>query len=205
MSREQVLKAKAYEAYRKTKIESGLLYQDFVVDLLGHTIGLVVQVYGSRYYQTQVGESRTGVEIKHDEKYASTRNLWIETAEKARPREGDYAPSGINRDDNTWLYVIGDYDIVFIFPKVILRGVCGRYRLQENRTKTSLGFLLPDEHARKYATHVLTPNAEQVVAKAVKDLQELGRLLHRSVTMNPAQASFFETWADVLQASDDLV
>lgn len=183
----------SYAAYRATKIESGLLYQDFVVDVLHQTVGISVNQYASRFYQTQIGESRTGIEIKHDEKYSCTGNLWIELAEKAVPRPGVYASSGIKRDDNSWLYVIGNYDIIFAFPKVYLLALSesGRYQQRENRTKTSVGFLLPDAHARKYAAFILTPNAEQVVAKAITDLHALGKLLHKSALSDPAQRSLF--------------
>lgn len=183
----------SYDAYRQNKIESGLLYQDFIVDLLFQTLGLPVVQYASRLYQAQVGESRTGVEIKHDEKYQKTGNLWIEVAEKAKPRPGDYAASGIDRDDNTWLYVIGDYDTVFGFPKKWLMGLrdSGRYELRENGTKTSIGFLLPGQIAMKLAAFILRPNAECKIAKAIKDLHDLGHQLHSEARSNPAQASLF--------------
>jgi len=113
--------AHAYDDYRDNKIESGLLYQDFIVDLMLQVLRFPVTTYSSRLYQTTVGEGPCGVEIKHDEKYATTKRLWIEVAEKARPRDGDYAPSGICRDDNSWLYIIGNYDVVFVFSKVLLR------------------------------------------------------------------------------------
>ena len=183
-----------YDDYRRVQIEDGLIYQDFTVDLLWHTIGLAVVQYASRVYQATVGESRTGVEIKHDKKFAQTGNLWIETAEKARPRPGPFARSGIDRTDNTWLFVIGNYDTVFGFPKTFLRALrdSGRYPLVENRTHTSIGFKLPGAHAHKYAAFVLTPHAEQKIAKAIQ-LEDLGRLLHRSVTENSAQLSLFAT------------
>jgi hypothetical protein len=186
----------SYEAYRNNKIESGLRYQDFAIDLLYQTIGLVVVQYASRMYQISIGESRTGVEIKHDEKYATTGNLWIEVAEKARPRDGDYFPSGICRDDNSWFYVIGNYDIVFGFQKTLLlalRTQAQKYPIRENKTRTSQGFLLRDEVARRCAAFVLTPNAEQKISKAIGDLHELGRQLHQAVLVNPAQRSLFET------------
>ena len=148
-----------YRTYRANKIESALLYQDFVIDLLFDTVGLVVVQYASRAYQYAKGESRTGVEIKHDEKYQQTRNLWIEVSEKAHPRLGDYAPSGVYRQDNAWLYVIGDYETVFGFPKRLLQALArsDRYPLLENGTKTSKGFLLPDADAQRYAAFVLRP------------------------------------------------
>jgi len=188
----------SYDEYRATKIESGLLYQDFVVDVLFQTIGLVIVQYTSRAYQIAVGESRTGVEIKHDEKYATTGNLWIEVAEKARPRPGDYADAGINRGDNSWLYVIGDYDRVFIFGKRILVALSqsGRYKLRENRTKTSIGYLLPGCDAEKYALYIINPNAKEKVAKMVGDLEALGRALHRAVLADPAQRSLFPETED---------
>lgn len=183
----------SYSAYRQTKIESGLCFQDFAVDLLLQTIGLAVVQYSSRFYQQTVGESRTGVEIKHDELYVKTGHLWIEVAEKAMPRPGPYAPSGIDRGDNTWLYVIGNYDIVFVFGKVSLRALwaSGRYPVIENHTKTSQGFRLPDAIAQKTALCILTPNAERKVSCAIRNLQTLGRELHRIALGLPPNLSLF--------------
>jgi len=185
--------AHAYDDYRDNKIESGLLYQDFIVDLMLQVLRFPVTTYSSRLYQTTVGEGPCGVEIKHDEKYATTKRLWIEVAEKARPRDGDYAPSGICRDDNSWLYIIGNYDVVFVFSKVLLRAYhdTGRYPVRENNTRTSKGFLLPDRIAWSSAARVLTPNAEQKIARAVGDLHAAGRLLHAVACANPAQGSLF--------------
>ena len=183
-----------YEPYRQNKIESGLLYQDFIVDLMLQVLRFPVTIYSSRLYQTTVGEGPAGVEIKHDEKFAATRNLWIEVAEKARPRPGDYVPSGVYRDDNAWLYIIGNYDIVFVFTKVLLQAFAasGRYALIENRTRTSKGFLLPEAVALRAAARVLAPNAEQKILVAVGDLHELGRHLHRVALNNPAQRTLFD-------------
>src|SRR5881392_1121417 len=95
----------AYERYRAAQMEDGCAYQDFACDLLLRSAGLVISINSSARYQMRVGESRQGFEIKHDKKFARTGNLWIEVAEKARPRPGDYAPSGIWRNDNTWQYL----------------------------------------------------------------------------------------------------
>lgn len=185
----------AYDAYRQNRFEQALVYQDFVVDLLLQTLGLAVVQYSSRVYQTQIGESRTGVEIKFQDKYTKTGNLWIEVAEKARPRPGDYVASGIadREHDNAWLFVTGNYNTVFGFSKRLLQALSlsGRYPQLENNTKTSLGYLLPDADARKYAAFVLMPNANVKVEKAVQDMQELGRLLHSVALQDPAQWSLF--------------
>lgn len=169
-----------YGEYRKNKMESGLLYQDFVVDCCWSILGLAVVQYSSKVYQQTVGETRTGVEIKHDEKYVTTGNLWIELAEKAVPRPGDYAKSGINRHDNSWLFAIGNYDVIFIFSTRFLRILAdsGHYSKRENRTRTSIGFLLPHDDANRYAAQVLYPNAEEKIGKEIKDLHQAGRALH---------------------------
>lgn len=185
-----------YEAYRKNKIESGLIYQDFVIDCCWTLLGLPIVQYASRLYQYNVGESRTGAEIKHDEKFSNTGNLWIEVREKARPRPGDYVPSGIQRSNNCWLYIIGDYDTIFIFPVALLRllAASGKYRTLENHTKTSCGFLLPKDHAMKYAAQVLFPNAKQQVLKEIKDLEEIGKELHKAITANPNDIAQLDLW-----------
>ncbi len=172
-----------YEPYRQNKIESGLLYQDFAVDCCWNLLGLAVVQYASKAYQYRVGESKTGVEIKHDEKFAATGNLWIEVAEKARPRKGDYVPSGICRGDNTWLYLIGDYDTVFIFAKSFLLALykAEKYPVFPNKTKTSMGFLLPFCDAKKYAAQILYPKASEKIGKEITDLLALGRELHEAV------------------------
>lgn len=169
-----------YGEYYKAKLDSAKVFQDFVVDAAWNLLGLAIVQYASEAYQRVVGESRTGVEIKHDEKFSKTRNLWIELAEKARPRDGPYVPSGIYRHDNTWLYCIGDYDTIFFFPKTLLRALhaSGRWPVFENNTRTSEGFLLRESEAEKYAAAILRPNAAIAVAKVVGDLAALGELLH---------------------------
>jgi hypothetical protein len=183
-----------YSQYYKAKLEGALLYQDFVVDLLWNTIGLAVVCYSSKAYQQAVGESRTGVEIKHDEKFSKTGNLWIEVAEKAKPRPGPYAASGIYRDDNSWLYVSGNYNTVFVFPKRLLQALAksGRYKILENNTGTSQGYLLPEADARKYACVVLQPNKSDKVAKLVNDLASLGRELHADLFKDAKQRTLFQ-------------
>ena len=113
------------------------------------------------------GENRLGVEFKYDQRFRQTGNLYIETAEKARPRRGEYAPSGIYRDDNTWLWVQGDHQSVAVFLKREL------VRLAEGpwsrvRTETSQGWLLPMEWVPLFALCVVhapptRPNGAQAL------------------------------------------
>lgn len=172
-----------YASYYKAKLEGALLYQDVVQDVFYQYLGIPIVSYSSKAYQNGVGENRAGIEIKHDEKFKLTRNLWIEISEKATQREGPYVKSGIFRRDNTWLYVIGDYDTIFVFAKKQLQSIyaSGKYRIIENNTKTSTGFLLPEKDAHRYAVIVLTPQAEKKVSKLVLDLSETGKMLHELI------------------------
>jgi len=140
-----------YAAYREDRMRVGEEYQDFVVDLMFKKLGWPIMQHVSAKRQLRVGESASRVEIKFQERYRETGNLWIETAEKARPRPGEYAPSGITErtHDNAIFLVTGDYTTVFLFAKSHLNKLAEskQYTVLENRTKTSMGFLLPDRHA----------------------------------------------------------
>jgi hypothetical protein len=183
----------SYEQYRATKIESGKVFQDFVIDACWNLLGLAIVQYSSALYQQTIGESRTGAEIKHDEMFARTGNLWIEIEEKARPRPGPYATSGIYRGDNSWLYIIGNYDRIFIFQKTLLRLLhqSGRFRVVENNTRTSRGMLLTEADATLLAAQTLHPRAGKRVGKAISDLSRLGRELHEATKRNLAQLDLF--------------
>lgn len=111
------------DAKRPTTFEEGLLYQDFVVQQLAERLGLNVQVYSSLRYQLQRGESIQGIEIKLDILCTETGRLSIEIAEKARADMPTFVPSGIFRNDNTWLYIQGNYQRLYVFPKKLLQRV----------------------------------------------------------------------------------
>ena len=175
--------------YRQNRMKAGQLYQDFIVDLAWGQ-GLVIALYSSEEYQKGVGESRTGAEIKYDERYAETGNIYIETAEKAYPRNGEYWPSGIYANEKTWLYLIGDYDIVFIFPKNLLILLDKSNKYQRKQIKTSQGFIIPDCDAKKYGT-VWYPKSSGKIKKLTDDLAQQGKELHYLATKDNNQ---FTLW-----------
>jgi len=135
--------------YYKNKLEQGLNFQDYVVELL-YDAGLPIISYSSKKYQNMIGENKAGLEIKNDENFRKTGNLYIEIAEKSDPSNFSYVESGIYRNDNTWLYLIGDKDTVFVLSKKQLRLLheSGKYRMVE--TPTSKGMLLPVADAEKH-------------------------------------------------------
>ena len=129
--------------YYKQQLARGVFYQDFVVEQL-YRIGLPIINYSSKEYQLKIGENKAGVEIKFDDKYKITGNIYIETAEKSDEKNKEYVKSGIYRSDNTWLYVIGDFTTIFIFSKKHLQLLDQlNKKLQRVETKTSRGILLP--------------------------------------------------------------
>lgn len=142
-----------YSKYREQQHHEALEFQDFVAHVLLRELGIALTVHNSRRYQFEHGETRQGIEIKHDKQMAQTGNLWIETKEKAEPRSGEYAPAGIYRNDNSWLFVIGDYHRLFVFSKKVLCWLAQDRSFQtlENNTRTSIGFLLPVDVAKQYA------------------------------------------------------
>lgn len=137
--------------YYKGKLEEGLEFQDFVTEAL-YAAGIVLVGYASRRYQIERGENLLGAEIKRDGKFRTTGNLYIEMAEKSQPDRPHYTPSGIMRGDNSWLFIIGDEQTIFIFSTKFLQQLAasGRYRDRELATPTSQGFLLPLADADKY-------------------------------------------------------
>ena len=96
-------------------LEAARQYQDFIASSLLPR-GIIIQNIQSKNGQL-FGENLLGLEIKFDREFERTRNLYIETAEKSHPDNPKFVPSGIYRNDNSWLYGIGNYQEFFIFTK----------------------------------------------------------------------------------------
>jgi hypothetical protein len=144
--------------YYKEQLEKGLMFQDFIADKLIESIGISLTSYSSIKNQKTKGENRQGFEIKFDNRFKDTGNIYIETAEKSNENNVSFVDSGIFRNDNSWLYLIGNYDEVYIFAKNILIHFFEINRYKKVETKTSKGFLLPKECADKFCCKKLTFN-----------------------------------------------
>jgi len=136
-----------YNKYYNEKLQQGIEYQDVVTTAL-YQRGIVVVGYSSKKYQNEKGENMLGAEIKRDGMFRSTGNLYIETSEKSNPDVLSFTKSGINREDNSWLYVIGDEKTIYIFSTKYLRMLEGKYK--QVTKPTSIGFLFPIVDAEKY-------------------------------------------------------
>lgn len=120
------------------------------------------------------GENRFGLEFKHDQRFRETGNFYIETAEKAEPREGDYFPSGIFRDDNSWLWAQGDQNELWVFFKHTLLALNSDPNLKRRQTPTSRGYLLPLPRAERHVLRVLPRHTAQTPGRqdGDKNLEE---------------------------------
>ena len=58
-------------------LEKGLKYQDFVTDVLISELGISLSTYNSTKYQYEKGENKQGFEIKFDDKYKTTGNIYV--------------------------------------------------------------------------------------------------------------------------------
>jgi hypothetical protein len=148
MNQKLLVDIKKYNAgYYQDKLQEGLVFQDIVTRAL-YQRGIVVIGYSSRRFQIEEGENMLGAEIKRDGNFRTTGNLYIEIAEKTHPNNLEYIPSGIYRKDNSWLYVIGDERLIYIFSTRYLQMLEKRY---EHKTiSTSKGFVIPLDEADKY-------------------------------------------------------
>lgn len=133
--------------YYAKQLEVGLQFQDVATRAL-YQRGIVIVGYASRHFQIEHGENMLGAEIKRDGQFRKTGNLYIETAEKSHPDRQEYTASGIHRKDNSWLFVIGDEQTLWIFSTKYLQMLEARYSPVE--TSTSRGFLMPLAEADKY-------------------------------------------------------
>jgi hypothetical protein len=135
--------------YYKEKLQEGLQFQDIVTEAL-YQRGIIVIGYASQKYQQTKGENMLGAEIKRDGKFRETGNLYIEMSEKTHPDKPDYIPSGIFREDNSWLFVIGDEKLIYIFSTKYLQMLITSKGYAKVEKPTSRGFLMPLIEADKY-------------------------------------------------------
>jgi len=136
------------------QLQEGQKFQDYCAYVLQTKLSIGVINFQSKEYQFKFGENMQGVEFKFDNLFQNTGNLWIEVEERTNP-DLNYSNSGILRKDNSWLYCIGDYRVLYIFSKKFLANLYNskRYEVIENNLMTSKGFLLPKTDADKYSAY----------------------------------------------------
>ena len=101
--------------YGLAKLREGEKYEQFVHGRLSPW-GLTFWVNNDPLFQLK-GESLQGCEVKLDNRCTDTGRLSIEVAEKSDPSLLEYTASGIHKVDNSWIYIQGNYSIIFVFSK----------------------------------------------------------------------------------------
>jgi hypothetical protein len=147
------------DSVNETSVQDGLEFQDMVCDLL-RPYGVFIQNYSSRRYQFDVGENPQGIEIKLDRRCTETGRLSIEVAEKSKAANANFVPSGIYRKDNTWLYVQGNQNVIYLFGRSFLRSLHKTGKYKEHTEPTVKAFFLPFEAADRYAVLKIEPEVE---------------------------------------------
>lgn len=164
-----------YAEYYKAQLEDAQKYQDWVTNyLLKH--GIVLQVYSSKEYQYNYGETASHDEIKFDKEQENSGNLAIETHEKSHPDNPNYVESGILRQ-NIVRWIHGNKNNIWIFSARTLRGYIsdGLNRLNDPliqyQTKTSIGILLPCIEADRICEQKFRPYEKDLLRQVVINKQ----------------------------------
>lgn len=152
------------DAKSSTSFQDGLEFQDFVcTQLAKHSI--ILQNLSSRKCQFEIGENLQGFEIKFDRGCTKHGRVSIEVAEKTRNDPNrPWTPSGIMRDDNSWLYIQGNYDVLYIFAKRFLLNYYHCHKEKPDFVLEKFGtvktFYVPHLVAVKHAAKILDRHAQ---------------------------------------------
>jgi hypothetical protein len=148
----------SYPDARPNTFRDGIEFQDFVCVQLAR-YGIILQNLASKKYQYDIGENLQGFEIKLDARHMETGRLSIEIAEKTRAANPTWVPSGIYREDNSWLYIQGNYQRIYVFDK----GVLKRYHRQKRPNE----YEHPRDHPTVRKFYLPHKTAEAAAAKVI--------------------------------------
>tara|TARA_R110000772_G_C13247353_1_gene434243 strand:- start:865 stop:1320 length:456 start_codon:yes stop_codon:yes gene_type:complete len=137
---------------RETKQKKGLKFESFIMDWFAKEKNINLSHYTTLEEQIHKGENRQGIEIKNDQMFKNTGNLFISVE-----REYDYTTyaSGIFKNQS-WLYVIGDKECFYIFSTKQLQQIYNGNKpklyngFKTLKGGTEKGFLLNKTMADKY-------------------------------------------------------
>lgn len=150
----------------RDSFQIGMEFQDFVAEKLIKELGIPITLYGSKKNQFSMGENIQGVEIKYDARStgdctyynnAATNTIAIEIAEKTKRENFKWVDSGIYRNDNSWLYIVGNYMQFWIFGKSTLRIMhqSGNFKVATT-LPTVMNMLISIEDADTYCLKKIT-------------------------------------------------
>jgi len=143
------------DSLHNDSLQVGAEFLDFVLLTL-QPMGLYLQPFTSKKYQYNKGESFQGWEVKLDNRCTDTERLSIEVSEKTKASNDIWVLSGIYRNDNTWLYIQGNYLVLYVFIKSILISLhkSNKYEIGESYG-TVRKFYLPLKDAERYSHKII--------------------------------------------------
>ena len=139
-------------SYYAEKLKQGLDYESFVKAIIANELFIDIDFYKTYEDQINQGESKQGIEIKFNSEINKYNSIWIEIKERSRT-DRPYNWSGIYRNDNTWLFVCGDYKQIYIMSKKYLRMLHKTIylnKVKEISRHTSIGFRMMLPEVNKY-------------------------------------------------------
>ena len=151
--------------YYNDKLFQGNWYEDYVYVKLEEKLKIKIEGCDTKRKQQNIGENHLGWEIKFDDNYKTTGNLFIEYCEKKDKDQTEWMRSGVLKTyDNSWLYLIGNEKVLYFFTFKDLRTAFDSvdkkgdpaHERKQSRVGTSWGFLLKgQEEINKYALKTL--------------------------------------------------
>ncbi len=133
------------ENYEKNK-KSAEIFEDFCSCVMMKRLGIPLVNFKSEMLQYRGFENYQGIEIKYQPRFKNQENrgLYIEVGEKRHKKNKNYVPSGIMRNDKAWLFLMGNYETLYLLSKKVLRAVYEEtYKEKTKNYSTSQGFRLP--------------------------------------------------------------
>lgn len=146
------------DAYTIAQLERGAIMERYI-DYEFKRNGIDIGFYNSPYDQFH-GESRLGIEVKHDMKSQITGNYYIECYECHNFGKRRFVPSGILKTSNTMFWLIGTLDEYYIVYENDLRqeyySMSRTWQGWQNRKKfvscqSSRGFIIKKSRLQELA------------------------------------------------------
>ena len=81
--------------YYKEKLKEGKEYEKFIKLIFNFFLEKAITIFENKEDQINIGESKEGFEIKLDNKFKKTNNLYIEYKEKTDSNNINFVDSGI--------------------------------------------------------------------------------------------------------------
>lgn len=157
------------------RLKEGEEFEKYWCELIKRKLCMTLTRVRSKNHQLRtLCDTQEGFEFKYDRKKALTKNFWIEVGQRPPNTEEEYRPSSLLRKDNSWMYCIGNLDVLYLIPKKTLLNEYrnGRREVRENKRKTSKGFLISEKEARLLSALYLTPDLDHKTPLILEEIKE---------------------------------